>query len=204
MSKNIVDARGLLCPKPLIMVKKALTDAGPGTTLEILIDNATAHENVMRFLQDFGCRATCIENAGVFTISAEVIKPIETSLRAEDYCSPAIGNSGPYVLVLSRAVMGSGSDELGRILIQACINSLKETSPAPSFILFYNAGVTLACEGSPVLGALKELESAGAKMLVCGTCLDYFELKSKLQVGRVSNMYDIMQTVASAGKVFAP
>jgi len=204
MSKNIVDARGLLCPRPLIMVKKALTVAEVGETLEIIIDNATAHENVMRFLQDFGCRATCVENAGVFTISAEVVRPAETSLRPEDYCSPAGGNNGPYVLVLNRSVMGSGSDELGRILIQACINSLKETSPAPSAMLFYNSGVTLACEGSPVLDALKELEATGAKMLVCGTCLDYFELKPKLQVGRVSNMYDIMQTVASAGKVFAP
>ncbi len=204
MSKKNVDARGLLCPGPLIMVKKALTGAEPGVILEILIDNVAAHENVMRFLQDFGCRATCVENTGVFTISAEVVKPAETSLRPEGYCSPAGAAGGPYVLVLSRSVMGSGSDELGRILIQACINSLKETVPAPSAILFYNAGVTLACEGSPVLGALKELEAAGAKMLVCGTCLDYFELKPKLQVGRVSNMYDIMQTVASAGKVFAP
>ena len=204
MAEKLVDARGLLCPRPLIMVKKALTGAEPGATLEIMIDNATAHENVMRFLQDFGCRATCSENAGVFTISAEVIKSATTSLRAEDYCSPAAGNSGPYVLALSRSVMGSGSDELGRILMQACVNSLKETSPAPAVILFYNAGVTLACEGSPVLGAMKELEAAGAKMLVCGTCLDYFELKPKLQVGLVSNMYDIMQTVASAGKVFAP
>ncbi|HNW10640.1 MAG TPA: sulfurtransferase-like selenium metabolism protein YedF [Candidatus Rifleibacterium sp.] len=204
MAEKLIDARGLLCPKPLIMVKKALTSAEPGSILEILIDNATAHENVMRFLQDFGCRATCVENAGVFTVSAEVVKPAEASLRPEDYCSPAGGNSGPYILVLSCSVMGSGSDELGRILIQACINSLKETAPAPSAILFYNSGVTLACEGSPVLGALKELEAAGVKMLVCGTCLDYFELKPKLQVGRVSNMYDIMQTAASASKVFTP
>ncbi len=201
MSKNIVDARGLLCPKPLIMAKKALNDAAPGDMLEILIDNATSHENVVRFLHDNGCSPVSVENGGVFSVQFISVPVSANSPNPENYCSPG---GGPYVLVLNRAVMGSGSDELGRILIQACINSLKETSPAPAAILFYNAGVTLACEGSPVLGALKELEAAGAKMLVCGTCLDYFELKSKLQVGRVSNMYDIMQTVASAGKVFAP
>lgn len=200
MSKNIVDARGLLCPKPLIMAKKALNDAAPGDMLEILIDNATSHENVVRFLHDNGCSPVSSENGGVFSVQFISVPASANSPNPENYCSPG---GGPYVLVVNRAVMGSGSDELGRILIQACINSLKETSPAPSAMLFYNSGVALACEGSPVLGALKELESAGAKMLVCGTCLDYFELKPRLQVGRVSNMYDIMQTVASAGKVFA-
>ena len=201
MSKNIVDARGLLCPIPRIMAKKALNDAAPGDMLEILIDNATSHENVVRFLHDNGCSPVSNENGGVFSVQFISVPASANSPNPENYCSQGVG---PYVLVLSRAVMGSGSDELGRILIQGCINSLKETAPAPSAILFYNAGVTLACEGSPVLGALKELEAGGIKMLVCGTCLDYFELKPKLQIGRVSNMYDIMQTVASAGKVFAP
>lgn len=202
MAEKLIDARGLLCPKPLIMAKKALNAAAPGDMLKILIDNATSHENVVRFLHDNGCSPVSTENGGVFSVQFISVPVSATSPDPENYCSP--GGGGPYVLVLSRSVMGSGSDELGRILIQACINSLKETAPAPSAILFYNSGVTLACEGSPVLGALKELEAAGVKMLVCGTCLDYFELKPKLQVGRVSNMYDIMQTAASAGKVFAP
>lgn len=201
MAEKLIDARGLLCPKPLIMAKKALNTAAPGDMLKILIDNATSHENVVRFLHDNGCSPMSNESGGVFSVQFVSVPASATSPNPENYCSPG---GGPYVLVLSRSVMGSGSDELGHILIQACINSLKETAPAPSAILFYNSGVTLACEGSPVLGALKELEAAGAKMLVCGTCLDYFELKPKLQVGRISNMYDIMQTVASAGKVFAP
>jgi hypothetical protein len=38
-------------------------------------------------------------------------------------------------------------------------------------------------------------------MLVCGTCLGYFELNDELVAGQVSNMYDIAETMLRAGKV---
>lgn len=203
MSEKQIDARGLLCPKPLILVKKALGEASPGDQLEVLLDNATARDNVLRFLQDFGCKPAGTENDGMFTIRATAVAAPVAGPRPEEYCRPD-GGHRPYVLVLNRPFMGTGSEELGNILMQACINSLEATTPLPSFILLYNAGVTLACENSTVLAALRELESRGVRMLVCGTCLDYYGLKPKLQVGRISNMYDIMQTIASAGTVFAP
>ncbi len=204
MSELKIDARGMLCPKPLIMTKKALETAAPGDQLEILLDNATSRDNVLRFLQDLGCKPENTENEGVYTVRCTAIAVSATTARPEEYCRVDGGSRLPYVLVVNRKFMGSGSEDLGKILMQACINSIRETSPLPASILFYNEGVTLACENSPVLTALKELESRGIKILVCGTCLDYFVLKPKLQVGRVSNMYDIMQTVASAGTVFAP
>lgn len=203
MSEKRIDARGLPCPKPLILVKKTLGEMSPGGQIEILLDDATARDNVVRFLQDYGCKPVCTETAGTFTIRATAVTPPVAGPRPEEYCRPD-GVSRPYVLVLNRLFMGTGSEELGKILMQACINSLVETTPLPSAILFYNAGVNLVCESSPVLPALRDLESRGIRMLVCGTCLDYFDLKQKLLVGRVSNMYDIMQTIASAGAVFAP
>ncbi|MBP7633653.1 sulfurtransferase-like selenium metabolism protein YedF [Candidatus Ozemobacteraceae bacterium] len=203
MSEKRIDARGMLCPRPLILVKKAMSETAAGDQLEILLDNTTARDNVMRFLQDYGCKPVCTEADGTFTIRITVVTPPAVGPRPEEYCRPD-GVARPYVLVLNRLFMGTGSEELGKILMQACINSLAETTPLPSAILFYNAGVNLACENSPVLPALRDLESRGIRMLACGTCLDYFDLKQKLLVGRVSNMYDIMQTIASAGTVFAP
>jgi len=73
--------------------------------------------------------------------------------------------------------------------------------PQPHTIVFLNTGVKLVCQGSPVLDDLHTLENKGVEMLVCGTCLGYFELKAKLAVGQVSNMYDIAETMLSAGKV---
>ncbi len=203
MSVNKIDARGFLCPKPLMLTKKALEAAVPGDILEIILDNAAARDNVLRFLQDFGCKPSSVEQDGTFTVRAPCTALPAAAPRPEAHCR-ADGKALPYVLAISRSVMGAGSEELGKILMQACINSIKETSPLPSVILFYNAGVTLVCENSPVLPTLKDLESRGMRLLVCGTCLDYFNLKPSLHVGRISNMYDIMQTIASAGTVFAP
>ena len=108
---------------------------------------------------------------------------------------------GPLVLVVSSDVMGRGSEELGNILVRGFFHTLGEVEPLPQTIIFFNAGVKLACEGSPVLDDLRALEAEGIEMLVCGTCLGYFELTDKLAVGQVSNMYDIAETMLGAGKV---
>ena len=38
-------------------------------------------------------------------------------------------------------------------------------------------------------------------MLVCGTCLSYFNLKEQIGVGKISNMYDISETMLKSSKV---
>ena len=68
-------------------------------------------------------------------------------------------------------------------------------------MIFVNSGVKLACEGSPALEDLQGLAQRGVDILSCGTCLDYFHLKAKLKVGRVSNMYEILNSLSQAGKV---
>jgi hypothetical protein len=64
--------------------------------------------------------------------------------------------------------------------------------------------VKLAIEGSPVLESLDKLEREGVNLLVCGTCLNYFEVKDKLKRGKVSNMYEITEQMMKAEKVIAP
>ena len=66
-----------------------------------------------------------------------------------------------------------------------------------------NSGVKLAIEGSPVLESLDKLEREGVSLLVCGTCLNYFEVKDKLRQGKISNMYEIAEKMLSAEKVIA-
>ena len=109
--------------------------------------------------------------------------------------------SGPLVLVVSSDIMGRGEAELGNILMRGFFHTLGEVEPLPQTIIFFNTGVKLACEGSPVLDDLCALEAEGVEMLVCGTCLGYFELTEKLAAGQVSNMYDIAETMLGAGKV---
>jgi hypothetical protein len=52
-----------------------------------------------------------------------------------------------------------------------------------------------------VLDDLSALEAQGMELLVCGTCLGYFELTEALAAGQVSNMYDIAASMLGAGKV---
>jgi intracellular sulfur oxidation DsrE/DsrF family protein len=71
-------------------------------------------------------------------------------------------------------------------------------------IIFINAGVKLAAEGSDLLTVLKELEGLGVEVLSCGTCLDFFKLKEKLAAGKVTNMYDIVSSLVAATNVIRP
>jgi selenium metabolism protein YedF len=100
--------------------------------------------------------------------------------------------------------MGKGSDELGAVLMKAFIHTAIDLETRPDVMIFYNTGVKLTVEGSDFLGDLKELERKGVKMLVCGTCANYFNLTEKIAVGIVSNMYDIADTLSTAGRIVQP
>jgi len=49
---NIIDARGMSCPQPVLMTKNALKNNLD--TIEILVDNETARGNVERYLSHEG------------------------------------------------------------------------------------------------------------------------------------------------------
>jgi selenium metabolism protein YedF len=199
-----IDARGMLCPKPLMLVKKALEEAEVGTRFMILLDNDMACANVARFLQDSGAAPVTTQEGREMTISAEKKQVVPSVLPAGTSCSTGGGVAGPLVMVFTQNGMGHGAEELGKILIQACINTLADVKPRPDVLVFYNGSVQLTVEGSPVLDTLKNLSAAGVKILVCGTCLNYFQLKKQLRVGVVSNMFEILDQMAGAGKVIYP
>ena len=48
---------------------------------------------------------------------------------------------------------------------------------------------------------LQALIDKGVKVLVCGTCLNYYGLAERLKIGTVSNMYDILGAMQRADKV---
>ncbi len=83
-------------------------------------------------------------------------------------------------------------------LLGAISIRLTEVEPYPKALLFLNSGVNLTVTDSPVIEHLRVLESKGVEILSCGTCLDYFNLKDKLGVGGVTNMYTIVETMNKA------
>ena len=100
--------------------------------------------------------------------------------------------------------MGEGNEELGKVLIKGFIFALTQLEELPKTILFYNGGAKITAEGSESLEDLKTLEAQGVEIMTCGTCLDYYGLKEKLQVGTVTNMYSIVETMNHADKIIRP
>ena len=191
-----VDARGLACPQPVIQTRKAMQQADRVRTL---VDSETSMTNVSRMAEKAGWQVNVVTQEDEFQI--DLVKGDAVSEAAPLPVGKAEVASGPLVLAVSSDVMGRGEVELGNILMRSFFHTLGEVKPLPQTIIFFNAGVRLACEGSPVLDDLRAVEAQGVEVLVCGTCLGYFEIKDKLGVGQVSNMYDIAEAMLGAGKV---
>lgn len=112
--------------------------------------------------------------------------------------------SDKMVIYLNSDCMGRGDDDLGRGLLDTFLGTLADFVPQVSHILLVNAGVKLICEGSPALENMGMLEGGGVRILACGTCLAHYNLKEKVKVGSVSNMFSILEVLSDAEKVLTP
>ncbi|MDO8946384.1 MAG: sulfurtransferase-like selenium metabolism protein YedF [Desulfocapsaceae bacterium] len=207
---KLIDCRGLACPEPVLRAKTALEE-GVGS-FEILVDNEASRDNVLRFGHSRNCRVeltALIDGSFLLSFPVDKQEGVESSVpfdEADYSCAIPGGVSTEcnLVYVIASDSMGRGSDELGWALLQTYIATIKEISPQPSRILFYNGGVKLVATAGKALEALQALEKKGVKILSCGTCLEFFKLEKKLQVGTISNMYEILDSMASADKVVGP
>lgn len=202
MSYNDLDCRGLACPRPVINTKKMLDNMDSGTLVTV-VDNETARENVTLLARNAGCEVS-VEQKGsdyYITISKGSAgghkQPIPTATAPR----AASGDNAGTVYFISSNVLGQGSPDLGLTLIKSLMTTLAEMNPQPRGLAFLNSGVFLTCEGSEVLAKLQDMHSRGVEVLSCGTCLEYYKLKEKLAVGRVSNMFDINNLLNGTGKV---
>jgi selenium metabolism protein YedF len=102
------------------------------------------------------------------------------------------------VFLVQSEWLGRGDEQLGSMLMANFLRLLGESEDKPSSMIFWNTGVRLACEGSPVLNRLKQLEEQSVKLLACTTCLEHFELTDKLVVGKPTNMMKSIQSMLSS------
>ena len=199
---KILDTKGLLCPKPLIMLKEALLELKEGDKIQVETDNKTSFKNLLCYLKDQGVEPEVSTAGAVFTLLAQ--KPGK-DLSASDpaiYCTTDIPTD--YVVCIKGELMGEGDPELGRVLMETFVNNLKLQEQLPSHVVLYNSGVKLAMKQSPVCSSLTELEELGTRIMLCGTCIDHYDLQYDIAVGMISNMVVITETLASAGHVLTP
>ncbi|HLO66225.1 MAG TPA: sulfurtransferase-like selenium metabolism protein YedF [Holophaga sp.] len=184
---KIIDARGLACPQPVILARKALAEGG---ALEVLADDGAARENLLKFAAFAGCEAEAVAEEGWVRV---VFRPAGTASgdRAPGPAPiPALpACAGAATVLVASDGLGQGDPDLGRLLMRGFIYTLTEAEVPPLRVILMNAGVKLAVEGSDSLPNLRRLEELGVEVLACGTCLDYFKLTPA--VGRVTNMYEI-------------
>jgi len=107
------------------------------------------------------------------------------------------------VLLITRNGMGDAEPALQQKLITTYFKLLDENNILPAAICFYANGVHLAVDGSPVIDSLKSLESRGVRLILCSTCLGYYNLTDRVQVGIVGGMTDIIEAQRRAEKVIS-
>ncbi len=204
MTNVVVNALGDTCPIPVVKTIKALKEIKKDSIIEIHVDNETAVENVMKLLSGKKFKPVSEKwKEDDFVIRAEVINPLEqVEVIQEVGCIPnLIGNT---VVAIESEMMGSGDDSLGKILMKGFIYAISQLEELPKTIIFYNSAAKLTLNNSPTLEDIKNLEDQGVEVLTCGTCLDFFDIKEKLAVGSVSNMYTIVERLNDATKVIKP
>lgn len=184
---QIIDCKGLKCPQPVINTKKYFDSVESGEA-EVIVDNEVAKMNVLKFAESNGFKAEAKEESGIFTV--RIIK---------DECSCKILNDDKkLVIAVTSDKFGAGDDKLGSVLMKSYFYALSEADRIPSDLIFVNSGVKLTTEGSDVIDSIKKLEERGVNVLSCGTCLDFYNLKEKLQAGQITNMYTIVEKMNSA------
>lgn len=205
-NKLVIDARGDACPIPVVKTLKALGALEGAGTVETIVDNGIAVENLTRMGENKGCAVTTDQTADKeWHVSVVADKAVEVAEDEPDSLACDV-EAGPRRVVVQVAAdsMGIGDEELGKKLLKGFIYSLTQLDHLPTTMLFYNSGAHVTCEGSASLDDLRNLADAGVEILTCGTCLEHYGIADKLAVGEVTNMYVIAQKLTGASVVVRP
>lgn len=186
---KIVDARGLNCPQPVILTKKAMEEPDC-EKITTLVDRDVAKENVVRLAQNQGYLYEVEQKGG------------EYEIRMQRNTAEAVNGKpvNDIVVLIKSRLFGEGEDELGGILMRSFIYTLNELEGNLRTVIFMNSGVLLAVDDSPLLEQIQALEGKGVEILSCGTCLDYYKKTEQLAVGKITNMYTATEILTGASK----
>ncbi len=186
-----IDAGGKECPIPVIMAKKELE--ADVQDVEIIVDGQTQIDNLSRLGDTLGRPITSEAFGDKFLVKFANGKTAPTPDGMSD---------GSYAVFFNTDAIGSNDSELGFNLAKMAIFTFSESDNIPSYVLFMNEGVKLpAGDEQQVVDNLNTLIDKGTKVLVCGTCLNFYGISDKLKVGTVSNMYDILSAMQEVSKV---
>ncbi len=210
-----LDFRTLPCPQPVVQCRKFLSE-NTVTQLQVLVDNDAAVENVSRYLAQQGFQVKKVAQGSDFLLEAEKIAQSEQNMSAVPAASSrshradsAQESEKESILVfITTDTLGRGDDVLGAKLMNSFLATLPEMGASLWRVVLLNGGVKLAANAAGAYDdALKHLQSlahSGVDVLVCGACLQHYDLLEQKQVGETSNMLDIVTSLQLASKVIRP
>jgi selenium metabolism protein YedF len=205
-----LDCKGLACPQPVLETKRVI-EGSEASQIRIIVDNYTSRENVTRFAVNQGFQVDVNEQPG------EIYEIMVTrSPRVTPTPGPVVRESAPVpeqapaqlepksVVYIGSATIGKGDDELGAKLMRGFLRTWIDMEPKPWRMIFINGGVKLTSIDEEAAEAVSMLQEQGVEALSCGTCLEHFGLTDKLKVGKITNMYEVLETLNQASKVISP
>ncbi|MCX7793317.1 MAG: sulfurtransferase-like selenium metabolism protein YedF [Thermodesulfovibrionales bacterium] len=185
---ELIDARGIPCPKPVMLAEEALSRISEGI-IEILVDNEASVKNLTRFANKNGFYTENLKEDNYWRVKivkgypCEIESPPESMKRAEEVTSSEVlSRLSEYFLIVATDTMGR-DEELGRVLMKSFFETMKVTKELPKIIFFMNTGVKLTTINEELILILKDIEEMGVEIFSCGTCLKYYNLESSLKVG---------------------
>lgn len=186
-----IDAVGQPCPIPVVKAKQAIaTLPAAGGLVQVLVDNRVACENLRKLADGKGYGYGLEETPeGHYAVTLTIGEGVQADDMPAQAASPL--QAGGSIVAIGRDAMGHGDDALGKILIKGFIFSLSQLEVPPSAVLLFNGGVKLAMAGANTVDDLHVLAASGCPVLLCGTCVNFYELADQVAVGEITDMMGI-------------
>ncbi len=169
-----VDARGLGCPKPIILAEEALSKIEEGF-ITILIDNEASLENIKRYAERFGYYFESEKENSFWKV--KLVKGYTCKIASNEKKS-----SRELLIIIASDTIGK-DEKLGRVLMKAFFETMTAINQLPNMIFLMNTAVKLSTKDEDFINLLKKLEERGVEIFTCGTCLKYYNLEDQLKVG---------------------
>lgn len=231
--KKSLDLRGLTCPEPVLRTKKLIDDPAL-SCIEILVDSEVNVQNLTRLAnsqkltvvsapEDLHYKVVLQRAATEAHLGGHLHEGVETgqkqaSTNVSNNSSTNTSTGSGTIILISRNSFGQAdnqknegdSDKAKRDydfssnLLNLFLQTLLQSGHEPRAILMVNSGVKLMDPEGPYIKVLNELKEKGIEVLACGLCLDYYDLKGKVAVEQVTNMFAICEYLFSADRVISP
>ncbi len=202
----IIDARGLGCPKPVLLAEEELNKIDEGI-VEVLVDNEASTENLGTFSRKNGFYLETSKENNYWRVKLVKghVGDVVGDERRPDAGRSAESTGEQETKMNLLLVVGTDSigkeEELGKTLMKGFFETMKVTGEIPDMIFFLNAGVKLTTLNTDIVPVLQEIEAMGVEIFSCGTCLKYYGLESGLKVGYSGTTNHIVEGMIDFRKI---